>query len=87
MTLLLDVCLVVLALALVGTVARMIVGPTDADRAVAADLSFFVFVAAVALLAVRLGAAYLFDVVLVGTLVGFLATVTLARLLRRKGAS
>lgn len=84
MSLLLDICLVVLALALVGTVARIFLGPSDADRAVAADLSFFIFVAGAALLAVRLGAPYLLDVALVGTLVGFLASVTLARLLFRR---
>lgn len=83
MSLFLDVCLVVLALALVGTVVRVVNGPSDADRAVAADLAFFIFVAAVALLAVRLGAPYLLDVAVVATLAGFLGTVTLARLLHR----
>jgi multicomponent Na+:H+ antiporter subunit F len=85
-TVLLDVCLVVLALALAGTVVRIVIGPSEADRAVAADLSFFVFVAGVALLAVRLDAPYLLVVAVVATLVGFLASVTLARLLYRKDA-
>ncbi len=84
MTVLIDVSLVALAVALLATVVRMVVGPSDADRAVAADLAFFVFVAAAALLGVRLGAPYLLDVAVVATLVGFLASVTFARLLHRK---
>ncbi len=83
MTLLLDACLVVLALTLLGALGQMVVGPSDADRAVAADLAFFVFVGAVALLGVRLDAPYLFDVAVVATLVGFLASVTFARLVHR----
>jgi multicomponent Na+:H+ antiporter subunit F len=79
----LDLALVVLALTLVPVAFRAVVGPSDADRAVAADLSFFVFVAVVGLLAVRRDASYYFDVALVATLVGFLASVALARLVFR----
>ncbi|WP_336921429.1 monovalent cation/H+ antiporter complex subunit F [Aquipuribacter sp. SD81] len=83
-TLVLDVLLVVLALSLLPAVWRMLVGPTPSDRAMAADHGFFVLVAALALLAVRLPTPALLDVVLVATLVGFLATVTLARLVDRR---
>lgn len=82
-TLVLDVLLVVLALSLLPAVWRMLVGPTASDRAMAADHGFFVLVAALALLAVRLPTPALLDVVVVATLVGFLATVTLARLVDR----
>lgn len=79
----LDVLLVLLALSLLPAVARMVVGPTAADRAMAADHSFFVLVGALALLTVRLSTPALLDVVVVATLAGFLATVTLARLVDR----
>jgi multicomponent Na+:H+ antiporter subunit F len=82
----LDVALAVLALTVVAAVWRAFRGPTDADRAVAGDLVFFVFVAVVALLAVRLDAAFFFDVAVVATLLGFLASVALARLVFRGGA-
>jgi multicomponent Na+:H+ antiporter subunit F len=78
-----DVALVVLALALLPAVWRIAVGPTDADRALSADHVFFVFLAAAGLLALRLEDSVFLDVVLVGTLVGFLATITLARLVDR----
>jgi multicomponent Na+:H+ antiporter subunit F len=82
--LVLDAALVVMVLALVVAIGRLLVGPTDADRGLAVDFGFVVVVGAIALLAVRLQAPALLDLVLVATLVGFLATVALARLVREK---
>ena len=84
---LLDAALVVLALALVVATVRLVVGPTDADRALGVDFGFAVVLAAVALLAVRLDAPALLDLVLVGTLVGFLSTVAFARLVAARSSS
>lgn len=78
---LLDAALVVLALTMLVAIGRLLAGPTDADRGLAVDLGFVVAVAAIALLAVRLDTPALLDLVLVATLVGFLATVALAQLL------
>lgn len=78
-----DIALVVLAVALLPAVWRIAVGPSDADRALSADHVFFVFLAVAGLLSVRLQDSVFLDVVLVGTLVGFLATITLARLVDR----
>ena len=84
---LLDAALVVLALALIVATVRLVVGPTDADRALGVDLGFAVVLAAVALLAVRLDAPALLDLVLVATLVGFLSTVAFARLVATRSSS
>jgi multicomponent Na+:H+ antiporter subunit F len=81
---LLDLALAVLALTMAATIVRIVYGPTDAERVVAVELGFVVFVAAVALLALRLDAPALLDLVLVATLVGFLATVALARWVERR---
>jgi len=80
----LDIVLAALGLAMLVAVVRLIAGPTDADRAVAVDYGFFVTVAVLAVLAVRLDERSLLDLVLVATLVGFLATVALARLVQRR---
>lgn len=72
--------LLVLAAAAVAAAVRVVRGPSDADRVLAVDLGFVVVLAALALLAVRLRAPALLDLVVAGTLVGFLATVALARL-------
>ena len=84
---LLDAALVVLALALVVSTVRLVVGPTDADRALGVDFGFAVVIAAIALLAVRLDAPALLDLVLVATLVGFLSTVAFARLVATRSSS
>ncbi|HSK54365.1 MAG TPA: monovalent cation/H+ antiporter complex subunit F [Jiangellales bacterium] len=79
-----EVALGLLAVGVLSAIVRMVKGPDAADRAVAADLVFFAFVAAVALLAVRLEEQALLDIAVVATLVGFLATVALARLVHRE---
>ncbi len=78
-----DVVLGGLALAMAAATARVILGPSNADRALAVDFGFAVFVAAVAVLAVRLEQPALLDLVLAATLLGFLTTVALAALVER----
>lgn len=80
----LDVALAVLALSFLAATWRLWAGPTDADRALAVDYGFVVVVAGIAVLAVRLRAPALLDLVLVATLVGFLATVAVARLIAER---
>ncbi|MGY1709350.1 monovalent cation/H+ antiporter complex subunit F [Geodermatophilus sp. SYSU D00758] len=82
-----DLAVAVLALALVVAVLRLVIGPTDADRVLAVDFGFAVVIGAVALLAVRLEAPALLDLVLVATLVGFLGTVAFARLVAARSSS
>jgi multicomponent Na+:H+ antiporter subunit F len=77
---LLNLALAAVVTAMVVSMYRILRGPSGADRGAAADMIFFGFVALVALLGVRLGTTLLVDIVLVATLVGFLAAVSLARL-------
>lgn len=79
-----DIALGLTAAAVLPAIWRIVRGPHAADRAVAADLVYFAFVAAVALLSVRLHNRPLLDVAVVATLVGFLATIALARLVDRE---
>lgn len=73
-----DLCLVVLALAFVLTLVRVALGPTPADRGLAADVGYLVVLGAIALVMVREQAAVLADVILVATVVGFLALLAFA---------
>ncbi|GAA1902170.1 hypothetical protein GCM10009716_10030 [Streptomyces sodiiphilus] len=82
----LDAALLVLAASLLVAIFRLLHGPTEADKVVAVDYGFVVFVAAVALLSARLETMALVDLVLIATLLGFLSTVALARRVER-GAS
>lgn len=82
--LLLDTMLVTIALALGIAIVRLIIGPADADRVIGLDFAFVVLIAEVSLLAVRLDTPALLDLVLAATLVGFLATVAIARLVEER---
>lgn len=80
-----DIALVLLASAVLPALVRVVRGPTATDRVVAAELVFIVAVAVIVLLAVRLDQPVLIDLALVAVLVGFVATVSLTRLIRRRG--
>lgn len=82
-----DIVLVVLSLALLVAGWRIVVGPSDADRALGVDFSFPVVIAVIALLGVRLRAPVLLDLILVATLVGFLSTVAFAHLVAARRSS
>lgn len=66
----------------IGTV-RIARGPDDATRAVVADLLFFCAIAIFVLAGMLRETAVLFDVALVATVSGVLATVALTRMVTR----
>lgn len=73
--------MLVLTVSVVVAGVRMYLGPNDANRAVASDLLFFAIIGMVALIGLLAASTAVFDLVLVATLVGFLATLSLARAL------
>ena len=75
----LDIAILGVAIVLLSSVYRILKGPTGADRAVAADLLTFSVVGVLVLVGARLERLGTFDLVLVATLVAFLASVSLAR--------
>lgn len=83
MTLVNDIAIAMLLATVVLVGRRMLLGPSDADRAVASDLLFFTVIALFALFGVLLHADLVLDVVLVATTVGFLASLSLARAVTR----
>lgn len=73
----------VLAASVLVAGVRMFRGPNDANRAIASDLLFFAVIGLIALFGVLAMAPTVFDLVLIATLVGFLATLSLARALTK----
>lgn len=65
---------------------RLALGPTLADRVVALDMMTVTIIAVCGVVAVATGVYALLDVALVLALVGFLATVALARFAERRDA-
>ncbi|MFN3338233.1 MAG: monovalent cation/H+ antiporter complex subunit F [Dietzia sp.] len=76
-----DIAIVLVAIAAVLSSYRMIRGPHAGDRAIAADLLFFAFIALLALVGVRVDSPFVYDLVLVATLVGLVSALSLALLM------
>ena len=77
----------VLSLALLLSIVRIAIGPTLPDRVLALDLMTMVALALVGVVAVRTGLYLYLDIAIALGLVGFLATVALARymLIKKRG--
>lgn len=75
---------VMVFLAVLLAVVRLALGPTLADRVVALDMLTVAIVAFCGLMAIRAEDAAFLDVALALALVGFLATVALARFAERR---
>lgn len=78
--------LALVALSFLLALVRVVRGPSIADRALGADVAFSGAVAAVALLTLVAGSEEFLDLVLIATLLGFLATVALSVLVGRRGS-
>lgn len=79
----LDIAIAACGFAFLASAYRIAAGPTPADRAIAADLLTFSIIGLIALIGTKTASQGTFDLVLVGTLVAFLAAVSLARALTR----
>ena len=84
-----DLCsllaLVILGLALLVSVVRIIIGPSIADRVLALDLMTVIAMGFVGAIAIRTGLTLYLDIAITLALLGFLATVALARYILRRG--
>ena len=67
--------------------ARLVRGPSVADRIVALDLLVVVVVNGIAVHAARTGDGVYLDVLVVAALLAFVSTVTVARYIERRGAT
>lgn len=79
----LDIGLALLLIVSLVATYRMLIGPTESDRAVAGDLLMFGVVGMIAIFGVRMAGTFTFDIVLIAAIVGFLSAMSLARALTR----
>lgn len=73
------IALILLGLALLVSVIRIIIGPTLGDRVLALDLMTVVAMGFVGAIAIRTGQMLYLDIAIALALLGFLATIALAR--------
>lgn len=83
LTVLLVISTTIVAASMLVAAFRVMRGPDDATRAVMADLTYFCAIALFVMFVIRTGSAVAMDVVMLGSLLGVLSTVALARLLTR----
>lgn len=76
----LEIALILLAVGMLLAAVRALRGPMITDRAVAADLIFFAIIGFIALIGLRTRIEALFDIILIATLLGFMAAISMARL-------
>jgi len=85
------VALVLLTLALLLSLTRIVIGPSVSDRVLALDLLSVVMMGFIGAVAIRTGLWLYLDIAIAVALLGFLATVALARYIllraqRKRGA-
>lgn len=73
------IALILLGLALLVSAVRIIIGPTLSDRVLALDLMTVVAIGFVGVIAIRTGQMLYLDIAIALALLGFLATIALAR--------
>ncbi len=81
-----NVAFAFLALGLVLATARLVIGPSIADRVISADLLLTLLVMGAGVLSARSGRGAYLEVMLVVAIVGFLGTSMVARFIERRGA-
>ncbi|GAB6091170.1 monovalent cation/H+ antiporter complex subunit F [Spirochaeta dissipatitropha] len=79
------IALGVLGIAIIGSLIRVVIGPTVWDRILAIGLTASKITLAVVLLAVSIPESYLLDLALLFSVLGFLVTILLSRFVERKG--
>jgi multicomponent Na+:H+ antiporter subunit F len=80
-----TIAFVLLGLAMVGVIARIIIGPTLADRILGLDTLTILAVGLIGVFAIRTGLHLYADIAVAMALVGFLSTVAFARYLLSRG--
>lgn len=76
----------IIACGLILTVARLVIGPTSADRIIALDLLAALAIGFTGVSSVYYGDSVFLDIAIILSLVVFLGTVAFARYLERRGA-
>lgn len=81
-----DICIALLVVAGALVLVRLVRADSIADRVVALDTLLVVIISGIAVDAAAEGTGAFLDVLVVGSLIAFAGTVTVARFIERRGA-
>ncbi len=77
--------LALIGISTVGSLVRVVLGPSIWDRLLGVGLSASKITLAVIIVALAFGESYILDIALLFSILGFLVTVLLARFVERRG--
>lgn len=80
-----PLALLLIGISTIGTLIRVVLGPTIWDRLLGVGLGASKITLAVVIYGLSISESYIFDLALVFSVLGFLATVLLARFVERRG--
>lgn len=83
MTVIVSICALILAAAIVVGLLRVLTARDQGSRAVVSDLIYFSSIAIVTMLGIAVSSSIVLDVIFLASMVGILATIALARILTR----
>jgi multicomponent Na+:H+ antiporter subunit F len=83
MTVVVSICALILAAAIIIGLIRVLTARDLGSRAVVSDLIYFSSVAIVTMLGIAVSSSIVLDVVFLASMVGILATIALSRILTR----
>lgn len=75
-----------IAVSMVGSLVRVVIGPTIWDRLLGVGLSASKITLAAVIVSFMIGESYMLDLAMLFSILGFLVTVLLARFVERRGA-
>jgi multicomponent Na+:H+ antiporter subunit F len=78
-----GICAVILAAAIIIGLIRVLTARDQGSRAVVSDLIYFSAIAIVTMLGIAVSSSVVLDVVFLASMVGILATIALSRILTR----
>jgi multicomponent Na+:H+ antiporter subunit F len=77
--------LIILGVSTLGSLSRVVIGPTIWDRLLGVGLGASKITLAVVVYGLMIGESYIYDLAMIFAVLGFLATVLLARFIEQKG--
>jgi multicomponent Na+:H+ antiporter subunit F len=83
MTVVVSICAIILAAAIIIGLIRVLTARDQGSRAVVSDLIYFSSIGIVTMLGIAVSSSVVLDVVFLASMVGILATIALSRILTR----
>lgn len=80
-----PIALIILGVSTLGSLTRVVIGPTIWDRLLGVGLGASKITLAVVVYGLMIGESYIYDLAMIFAVLGFLATVLLARFIEQKG--